>query len=682
MQTVRGWFRRSFTPNHRPTFARWEVALLACILAGAALLRLGWPGTGSFAFDEARLSLISLRMLRDGTLARLGMPSSTGIPNLPAAAWVFALPYALSHDPLVATAFVGVLSLGAVLGVWALARAAWGPAAGLLAAAYLAATPYSVLYARNIWAQNLLPPLAVMWLATALAAATAPVSTESNRGRWRNRSIGAHVFLSGISFQVHFAGAALVLGTLAVIVRFRWWRNWRAVLIGGGLAALPLILPVYHIACCAPEVVDQYRAIAEQPATLDRVSLEQTFHMALGREWAFLALGARDDISTAPLTDGIAVLAAGLLLVGGIALLRLIGRRAPQSPVEAPHPTPSSARVLAELTLILLVVAPLLFVRHSTAVNPHYMLTSLPALALIAGGAASLLRRPAWRGGVLLLGLIGAGLWAVQVGRTLDRVGTVETPGGLGTPLAVSRDVARAVPDDAPVLFFTHGDDPDLDGEPAVFRVLWWDRAHRIVQGESVLILPPDPAYLLATVPPFQAWEEIVDSGLDRAVETLPRRAGALPFVMTRYDGTRDPAGFTLLDEPVRLAHGAQLEGWRVRRVGPRMRISTLWRMLTPPPDPGTDGAYRQFHHLRTADTLDASTPPPIAADVPLSTHNWQAGDRVIVMGDFFPDAPGTFWVDVGHYTLPDVQRIPISPDDQARADYDDLVRLGPFTWE
>ena len=308
------------------------------------------------------------------------------------------------------------------------------------------------------------------------------------------------------------------------------------------------------------------------------------------------------------------------------------------------------------------------------------MLTSLPALALIAGAAASLFKRRVWQVGVLLLALIAAGLWGVQVGRALDRVGKIETPGGLGTPLSVSRAVARAVPDDAPVLFFTHGDDPAVDGEPAVFRVLWWDRDHRIVQGESVLILPSEPAYLLATVPPFQAWEEIEDSDLDRAVVTLPRREGALPFVMTRYDGAQDPAGFTLLPEPVKFADGTQLEGWRVRRVGPRMRISTLWR-VTAPSDPDPSGVYRQFHHLRTDATFDAST-PPIAADVPLSAHTWHVGDRLIVMGDFFPDGPSTFWVDIGHYTLSNMQRIPISAASAAATPYPDLVRLGPFDWE
>src|SRR5690349_17978376 len=96
------------------------------ILILAAALRFGWPGVNSFAFDEARLSLISLDMARGGKFADLGMPSSVGVPNLPAAAWIYAIPYLFSTDPLVATQFTGLLSLGAVFGVWLLVRRAWG----------------------------------------------------------------------------------------------------------------------------------------------------------------------------------------------------------------------------------------------------------------------------------------------------------------------------------------------------------------------------------------------------------------------------------------------------------------------------------------------------------------------------------------------------------------------------
>src|SRR5262245_32118588 len=113
------------------------------------MLRFGWPGVNSFAFDEARLSLISLNMARGGQFASLGMPSSVGVPNLPAAAWIYAIPYAISPDPLLASQFTGFISLLAVFGVWWLARTNWGRLAGLTAALFMAASPYSVLYSRS-----------------------------------------------------------------------------------------------------------------------------------------------------------------------------------------------------------------------------------------------------------------------------------------------------------------------------------------------------------------------------------------------------------------------------------------------------------------------------------------------------------------------------------------------------
>ncbi len=638
--------------------SRLELAALAAILLLAGVLRLGWPGVNSFAFDEARLSLIALRMVHGQEFAALGMPSSTGAPNLPAAAWVFALPYALSSDPLVATLFVGVLSLGAVLGVWALARAAWGSWAGLVAALFLAASPYGALYARNIWSQDLLPPLAVAWL---IATGRAVTPTGQPPRRW---AIALTAFLAGAAFQVHPAGGALILASVGLVVWHRWYRRPftgapLALAIGAGLAALMLLPPAIQIACCSREVIDQYRDVAGDPSRLDLLAVQRLVELGLGRGWSFLALGARDTVSGGWLPAA----GAGLLLVIGVsALLRMLTARSQDS----------RARLLAGHTLLLLTAAPILFLRHSFPVNAHYLLPGLPALALVAGASTRLVTRRAWGPLLLAVTALVAGVWASQVARSLDRAGTIETPGGLGTPLSVQRDAARAVPDDLPVLFFTHGDDPDVDGEAAVFAVLWWGRDHRIVQGESVLILPDVPSTLMATLAPFQAWEELVDSGLASQVQTLNRREGVLPYVLTRYDGVQAPEGFTPIDPPLLLANGAQLEGWRVRQVGPRMRISTLWRVMeTPPP-----GVMRQFHHLRTAETLDPATPPPFGSDVPLSSHNWRPGDRVIVMGDFVPDAAGEFWVDVGHYTLADVRRF-------ARADGEgDSVRLGPFTWD
>ncbi|HLV34914.1 MAG TPA: glycosyltransferase family 39 protein [Spirillospora sp.] len=654
-----------------------EILTLIPILLLAAALRFGWPGVNSFAFDEARVSLIALDMARGGHFATVGMPSSVGIPNFPAATWIYSLPYFISPDPLVATQFTALLSVGAVLATWALARRVWGAGAGLAAALFLVASPYAVLYSRSIWAQNLLPVIGIAWAWTAYLGA-------SKRSRW---AIGLHMFLAGFAFQVHFAGGALILPSAYFFVRFRWWRQIIPVLAGGGMALLALLPFVWEVACCRPDIMAQFGSALGGESQVDLTSYAQVIQLALGLDWGYLLLGNLQP----PDVPLLALIAGALVGVGFIVIVTRL--------VRARHAVPLQESTdsvhLAEIVLAWLLLPPLFFLRHSSPVLIHYFLAALPALALVVGVGVSLIKPDAREGlrssptpsditgetgraqhAVPLRKLIGIGLfitliglalvWAAQVAQALTLAGQVETPNGLGTPLEYTRAAAYGLPDDAPVLFFTHGDDPNVDGEAAVFEALWWGREHRIVQGGSLLILPDAPAYLMATLRPIQAWEEIDDAGLALDVQRFPRREGAEPFIATFYDGTAEPAGFTLLDEPLRLADGTQLEGWKARRVGPRLRISTLWRVLELP----AQGTYQQFHHLRAADTLDQ---PLAISDVTISAHRWQAGDRLIVMGDFFVDEAGPFWVDVGHYTLPDGQRIPTVDGS------DGLIRLGSF---
>lgn len=637
---------------------RLEWAALVGILLLAAALRLGWPGVNSFAFDEANLSLIALEMARGGTFASVGMPSSVGVPNLPAAAWVFSLPYVVSPDPLIATQFVGLLSIGVVAGTWWLARRIWGGWAGLTAALFLAASPYAVLYSRSIWSQNLLPLCGLLWAWTAYLGAT----------RHNRLAIAAHVFLAGFIFQVHFAGAALVLPTLYFFVRFRWWRHLLPVLIGGGLALLALLPFALEVACCRPDVVEQYQAALGGDTRYDLQAFGHLLQVALGTDWGFLLLGNLQP----PDSPLVAALAGVALLTGLIAIIvRIIRPRRRTGPDRHAH-RPEHA-ILAEILIAWLIAAPLFFARHSTPVQIHYQLAALPALALLVGAGVRFLqsRTRLWRILPLLVAVL-TGVWTVQLAQGLDLAERVVTPNGLGTPLSYTRIAAHSAPPDQPALFFTHGDDPNVDGEAAVFETLWWGRPHRIVRGGSLLILPDHPAYLMATLYPIQAWEELDAAGLAENTRILPRRDGEEPFVATVYDGAAAPQGFTLLDEPVALADGTQLEGWRVRTVGPRLRISTLWRVNSLP----EAGTYQQFHHLRTSDAPDDAEPFKIT-DVPLSAHRWQVDDQLIVMADFFMDElaaiEGSLWVDVGHYTLPDGARIPQVNNGT------DALRLGPF---
>ncbi|MCB8992260.1 MAG: hypothetical protein H6665_16675, partial [Ardenticatenaceae bacterium] len=140
-----------------------EMIVLTLIVVLAAIFRLGWVGVSSFGFDEARVSDMALQMARDNQFAELGMQSSTGIPNFPAAVWLYAAPYAISTNPQWAIWLTGLVNTLAVIGVWWLGRDTWGVRAGLAAALLFASSPYLIYYSRTVWGQNWLAPLAVLW---------------------------------------------------------------------------------------------------------------------------------------------------------------------------------------------------------------------------------------------------------------------------------------------------------------------------------------------------------------------------------------------------------------------------------------------------------------------------------------------------------------------------------------
>ncbi len=656
-----------------------EFLALLAILALAVFLRFAYPGVNSFAGDEAHISLDALRMARGGEFVMAGQPSSVAIPFFPASVWLFALPYALSPDPLAATWFVSGISLLAVVGVWALARR-WNARAGLLAALYLAASPYAVFYGRSVWQPNLLAPLACVWAISASVGGT----RHDRRGKF---GIGACVFLGLFVFQVHFAGIALIPATAYLFLRFGWWRRGRIApaLLGGTLAGLAALPYVYYVTVVEPDVLTRYGQVLGS-ATVDVQGAENLLRLALAWDWAFLGMGDGDTLSRnviiAIVTGGLAGLGLVAILIeltrGLVGIRSIVPLRHFQGEVAVveheissrPKPAPTSPdnrRILAEITLLLLVISPLTFLRHSSPVLIHYQLITLPAIALLVGAGTTLLPHRVWRIGVTGAITALAVFWSLQINQTLEWTAVNRPPNSaLSSILRESRDAAYEP--EPPILFFTHGDNPAIDGEAAVFKALLWTRDYRILNGDNLLVLPPYPATLLATLAPFQAWEEIEAAGLALDVQTYPRRAGADSFVATRYDGENDLQGWGFTSvTPIAFADGTTLLGWKVRRVGPRLRVSTLWRV----DGEAAQGTYQQFHHLRGADAGE----PLAISDVALSRATWQVSDRVIVMADFFDVAAGTahLTVDIGHYTLDNMARV-------GRGDGGDpLVTLGPF---
>ncbi len=627
-----------------------EISAACLTFVVAVFLRLGWPGLNRFALDEANISLPALSMARGESFVFLGTFSSVSVPFFPAGTWLFVPPFLLGADPMLANVFIGLVNVGAVMALgWLVARR-WGWLAGWSAALLLAASPYAVNFSRFIWQPNLMIPVTVLWLAVTTAALTRP----TRRDVWA----GGAVFVAGLAVQIHFALVGLVLATGIIALTGRWWRQWRGVLIGGILSAMLTVPYFWHIACCAPDVVNMARSTGDGALTVDAQSLRRVLDVLQNRDWPTLIVG--DLAPGISVIEGALLVGVAALLIGGLAF----GWRGAGWRGAGADGTQNQRRALVQIAVLLAVCMPLAFVVRTSPVNFYYMLPVLPLAAVMVGAGIGALR-PLWArymAGVLVVALSSA--WVLAQANHMQTAYRTHTPNGINVPLWVTRGAAYAFPDER-VIYHTHGDPITRSGQARIFQTFWYDMPqNRIINGAHLLILPPEPVVIMAELVHFQAWEEVQASGLldGRDVIRFDARDGEPNMVAARYDGQLAPQGFQMLpDGGIAFEHGVTLEGWRVRYVGERLRVSTLWRVVDAMPNE----VIQQFHHLYIAE--QDSDAPFAVSDVALSVQTWQVGDRVIVMGDFFPEQDGVYAVAIGHYRLLDGVRYTYTDGDAVR---------------
>jgi 4-amino-4-deoxy-L-arabinose transferase-like glycosyltransferase len=212
---------------------RVEILALVAILILAAVLRWVEPGVVEFKLDEANLSQLSLDFARGRSLPLLGISSSVGFPNPPISVYIFSIPYWFTSNPIVATQFVGLLNILAVLLTYILTRRYYGAGAALLAAILFAVSPWSVIYSRKIWAQDVLPPFVLATLLTALLG-----FMEGKRwAQW------LCLPLLTFTIQIHYSAVAVVAPIVYLfwIGRARWTRAFFLSFIPAVLVLVPFI---------------------------------------------------------------------------------------------------------------------------------------------------------------------------------------------------------------------------------------------------------------------------------------------------------------------------------------------------------------------------------------------------------------------------------------------------------
>ena len=676
---------------------RWAQVALAVILFAAAWLRLWNLNATEFKFDEARVANLAAEMVDTGRIPARGMGSSTGVDNPPVAVYLFALPALVSRDPWVLSAWVGLLNVAAVWGCYRLGRKQWGAATGLLAAAFFAASPWAVFYARKVWAQDLLPPFVVLLISLLYAWVV-------ERRRWA--LCGALVTLSVLT-QIHFAALALipvvavavvaaVVGTVARRVHARKAARKGASIwlpLGVGVALAALLYAPYLIAD-AREGWRNVRALVQAggaPAETQWQALRYALLNVGGREIHALAGPERYREFLAGILDlnywpdrvqEAAVVGSALYL--GVCCVRR--RKEP--------------RVLARYGLLLLwlVLPALFFLRSSTPVCPHYLIPVYPAPYLAMAIAGGQLASAVWRAGVwrtpryapyrrwaaalLAVPLVALLAWQVYLSLSIHAyVDRHDTPGGMGTPIRVLRHVAgrireqRAAWGGDQAVLLCPGDDPRWDECPAVYGFML-SRAVRLrvadgggAEGRASVVLPQSESdTLLVVAPGAETAVELLPAFVEPVPELdVPLRpdAGGTPAGLYRFyrlPAGQEPTPVTLA--PARLANGVELLGMtfeQAPRPGEATRLLLHWRVLEVPPDPPPQG-YSFANHLlavpgqarivqadgpghrvglwRRGDTVISAFELALPADAPPPPYRLRTGMYVYLPPDQFTTIP------------------------------------------
>jgi hypothetical protein len=171
----------------------------AVIVALGASLRLWRIDQGDFLLDQAGYYSIAQNALANRALPAAGVSSSIGTLTQPAAIY-FYLPFVFLRDPAIgmyATALANVVALGLT---YRLAGRYFGSAAAIVSTLLFAVGAHAVQFSRNIWQQNLLPPVVLALFALTLAGA------QRGRSGW----FGWALPVWGLAVQLHPTAAPLI----------------------------------------------------------------------------------------------------------------------------------------------------------------------------------------------------------------------------------------------------------------------------------------------------------------------------------------------------------------------------------------------------------------------------------------------------------------------------------------
>ncbi|NDJ51607.1 MAG: hypothetical protein GYB68_00820 [Chloroflexi bacterium] len=605
----------SFRSIEGATLPRWLTNLMvALILLLSFGLRIQQLGVVEFKRDEAAISRLALDLAQGEALPLLGIPTSLGIPNTAIPVYLYALPYAISDNPLVPTIFIALLNMLAVALIYQLGRRYASLQVGLLAALLFAVSPWAVIYSRKLWANFLLPPFVVGAVLTGLMG-------FKEQRPW---ALVAHPVLAMLAIQIHYS-AAIVLGPSALCL-ILWPAalrkgHWRFLLLGTALATLTVVPLVLGLIGTAPPTLVSLSSSTDVAASSSPpgLVLRHVWILATGGEIHSLAGPDQFRAYLAglpPLFPLFNVL--GLLLIAAVVwmFVRLFRGQSWRESIDA--------------VLLLWLLLPIIALSGPWITPfPHYLIPLMPAsLLMVARGIDALLERlpRAWGVASLsLLGLILLGqLWATsQLFSFLDQHPTADA---FGVPLHYLLDAREAILSDDPqaVIVVTEDESLRFSQEPAVWDALLNpvpDR--RYVNGARTWVIPDGGAVQLVLL--SESITGSFGSHLleNTTLETYPQRPGEPDYaVVSSLEHTLAVEALS----PTLFANGAVLTGLRSDASG----LLTQWTLSGP----------INVNYQITAQVFDEDGVRLAQADrLSWPGPYWRAGDRLYLWFDLaMPD--------------------------------------------
>lgn len=626
-----------------------EIIAVSIILLLAAYLRLNHLDWTEFKQDEAHLSQLAFDMARHGQIPLTGIGASVGIVNPPLAAWLLALPYLMSVDPIVATGFVAALNVLAVAMSYYLAKKLLGSFSLStfipIAVTFLfAAAPWAVIYSRKIWAQDLLPPLVIVYVWFGYRAMV-------DRKTW---SLIGHALSLAALIQIHYSALWLIPVSVLWLIVFARRLPIKPLLISGvlfGLAFAPfLIADGLH----GWPNINRLLQITIQPATLDTTAVQDVWLMTIGQATHSLAgpQEFQNFLSSVLNVDGLLVLEGLLVLAGVVACCVEVAKAIKRHEWDQ--------RSMVSLMLVSWAILPIaLQLSHRTPIFPHYFIILYPVQFLLIGMIIARLPqqfdRLRWIAvGVMLL--IG-GAQAYQTLALQQFVAARPTPGGAGIPIGYYESIVNqakiALSSDhaAEIVINTVGADPQVDEYPAIFDFLLNDVPHRFVDAaQSIRVYPQQPNIQIDYSPATL----LTDMPVRDQVSTIDLRVGEQPAQIYQSSGDGTPC------ETTSSTHWANGTTFLSAKIDPLIAGQSATIHVCVRLDQASPGI--DYHW--TNQLFDKAGKRWAQVDsAGFASRSWRAGDVILFAFqiDLSPDLPvGDYKLRVGQYAYPDVASVPV----------------------